>query len=43
MSANEAMYNISHRTYALAMKHPVMVLHEIQERQKQLLKEIEEL
>lgn len=34
MSVNEAMYNIAQRTYALAMKHTVMVIHEIQERQK---------
>lgn len=43
MSVNEAMYNIAQHTYALAMKHPVMVIHEIQERRNQLFKEIEEL
>lgn len=43
MSVKEAMYNISQRTYALAMKHTVMVIHEIQERRNKLCKEIEEL
>lgn len=43
MSANEAMYNIAQRIGALAMKHTVMVIHEIQERRNKLFKEIEEL